>query len=134
MESWIAPPLLGEEVQKVPLRHKGHEAAPRWQVRHFAHEDVVAADTHADLTDLLVRTLEKLFEDAQFAHHFEGRGMEVVAAEVAEKVGVLLQDQNLHSRPRQQVTQHHPGWTAACDTASHRQSSEHRSTRYNVFR
>jgi hypothetical protein len=44
--------------------------------------------------------------------------MNCVATEVAQKVGVLLKNQDLDSSPRQQVPQHHPRWAAAHDTTA----------------
>ena len=45
--------------------------------------------------DLVVRQLQELVEQAELVHHFERRGMDGVAAEVAQEVAVLLQ----HDRP-----------------------------------
>ena len=43
--------------------------------------------------------------------------MHGVAAKVAQKIRVLLQNDGLHAGPPQQVTQHHAGGTASRDTA-----------------
>ena len=42
--------------------------------------------------------------------------MNSIAPEVAQEIGMLLQNQDLDPGPRQQVAQHYPGGTAAGDT------------------
>jgi uncharacterized protein len=46
--------------------------------------------------------------------------MDRVAAEVAQEVGVLLQDQRVDTRTRQKIAGHHPGGPAARDAARRR--------------
>jgi len=72
----------------------------------------------ADLTDLLMRALQKCVEQAQFTNRFKSGGMDRVAAEVAQKVSVLLQDEDLDSGPRQQKSQHHSGRATAYDATA----------------
>ena len=69
--------------------------------------------------DLLVRPLEELVEQAELVHHLERRGMDGVAAEVAEEIRVLLQDDDVDAGTRQQEAQHHAGRTAAGHHALH---------------
>jgi hypothetical protein len=49
-----------------------------------------------------VRSLEELVEDAQLVQNFERGGMDRVAAEIAKKVPVLLEDDDRHAGTRQQ--------------------------------
>ena len=51
-------------------------------------------------------------------HGFKSRGMDRVAAEVAQEVRVLFENQDFDSRPRQEVSEHHPGGAAASDTTA----------------
>src|ERR1700693_389778 len=44
--------------------------------------------------------------------------MDRVAAEVAQKIGVLFQHHDLHARAREQQAQHHSGRSAAGGTAA----------------
>jgi hypothetical protein len=60
----------------------------------------------------------KVIEHAQFVHHFERRGMNRVAAEVAQKIGVLLEDQHVDAGAGEQQREHHPGGSATRDTAT----------------
>ena len=49
----IAPSVLGEEIEKIPLRHEDEELAVRRQVREVGERDELVADLAADLLDLL---------------------------------------------------------------------------------
>jgi hypothetical protein len=53
----VAARLFRQEVQEVPLRHEGHEATPRSEIRHLTKDDIVASDTGADLHEFLMRPL-----------------------------------------------------------------------------
>jgi hypothetical protein len=75
-------------------------------------------DLAGKLGHRLVRTLEEVIQNAQFVHHFQGRGMNRVSAKITEKVGVFLQDNHVHSQARQQKTQHHAGGPASHDAAT----------------
>ena len=67
---------------------------------------------------LLVRNLQEVIDQAQFIHHLQGRGMDGIAAEIPEEVGVLLQHNRLDAGATQQIPQHHAGRTAADDAAA----------------
>ncbi|GAA0708926.1 hypothetical protein GCM10009105_08910 [Dokdonella soli] len=47
--------------------------------------------------------------------------MNRVTAEIAQEIGVFLQDQDLHPTARELQTEHHAGRAAADDTATNRQ-------------
>jgi hypothetical protein len=76
---------------------------------------------------LLVRTLQKFVQKAQFVHDFKCRRMDGIAAEITEKVGVLLQHHNIHAGPGQEKTQHHASRTTAGDTTTRPQDLVHRA-------
>jgi hypothetical protein len=44
--------------------------------------------------------LQKFAEQTQFMQSLESRGMNGVTAEVSQKIGVLLQNEDFDSRPR----------------------------------
>jgi len=118
VEGGVAAALLGQEVEEIPLWHERHEAALRSQIRHVTQHNMVAADTSADLSDLLVRPFQKFFEQTEFVHDLKCRGMNSIAPEVAQEIGMLLQNQDLDPGPRQQIGQHYPGGTAAGHTTA----------------
>jgi hypothetical protein len=70
----------------------------------IAQHDFIPPYPGADFTNLLlVRPLQKFIKHSKLVHHFESRRMNRVATEVAQKVSVLLQNQDLDSGPCQQV-------------------------------
>ena len=95
LEARIAARLLGEEIEEVPLRHQGDEAALRRQMREIGDHDALVADLAGQLAHLLMRPLEEFVEQAELVHDFERRGMDGVAAEVAQEIGVLLQHHDI---------------------------------------
>src|SRR5262245_11949426 len=70
-----------------------------------------------ELPGLLVGPLEQLLQQAQFMHHFQRRGVDRVTTEVAQKVAMFLEHDDIYPRPREQKSDHHPGRPAADDTA-----------------
>ena len=76
------------------------------------------ADQARDLPHLLVRELEELGQEAELVHHFEGRGMNRVAAEIAQEVAMLFHHHDLDAGAREEISEHHPGRPAAGDGAS----------------
>ena len=64
---------------------------------------------------LLMRTLEELVEQAELVDHLERRGMHRVAAEIAQEVGVLLEDDDVDAGARHEEAEHHAGGAAADD-------------------
>jgi hypothetical protein len=60
-----------------------------------------------DLGRLCMGACEEFIQKTQLVDQFQGRGVDGVAAEVAQEIGVFLQDEYLDARSRQQKTQHH---------------------------
>jgi hypothetical protein len=52
-----------------------------------------------------VRPLQQLIEHPQLVHHLEGRRVDRVASEIAQKVGMLFEDDDLNPGPGQQEPQ-----------------------------
>jgi hypothetical protein len=71
----------------------------------------------------------KSFQLAQPVHHPQGRGVNRVAAKVAQEIGVLFQHRHADARPRQQVAQHQPRRAAAGNRAGGRQPLHARTMR-----
>ena len=120
MERRIAAALFGQEVQEVPLRHHRDEPASCPEVGHIGQYDFVASDPAERLGKALMRQFQQCLQQSQFMHHFKRRGMNRVATEIAQEIGVLLQHRDLHSGPRQQIPQHDSGGAATRDTACSR--------------
>jgi len=62
LEFGILPGVLGYEVQKIPLRHHGDEAAAGWQMRKICELDEILTDLRADRPRWLMRPPEKFLQ------------------------------------------------------------------------
>ena len=113
----IARGFFGEEVEEVPLRHEGDEFCDGGKVGEVGHVEALAADDGGEAGDLGVGELEKAVEEAEFVEELEGGGMDGVAAEVAEEVGVLFEDGDGDAGAGEQVAEHHACRTSADDAA-----------------
>src|SRR4030088_2999898 len=102
VERRIALAAVGEEIEEVPLRHECDELAAGRQLREIREGVLVTAEVCAQSSGLLVRELEEVVEQAELAHDVQGRGMNGVAAKVAQEIGVLLKHDDVDSGTRQQ--------------------------------
>ena len=118
MERRIALAAIGEEVEEVPLRHQRDELAAGRQVGEIRESISPTAEICADAASFLVRQLEELVEQTELAHHVEGRGMDDVAAEVAQEVAMLLEHDDVDAGAREQEAEHEPARSASDDTAA----------------
>ena len=120
IEGGVAARQRGEEVQEVPLRHERNELAAGRQVAKVRDGQRYVTDLRVDLVHLLVGELQEVLQHAQLVQELERRGVDRVASEVAEKVRVLFQDDDVDTRAGQQQPQHHPGRAATGDAAADR--------------
>ncbi len=118
VERPVTPSVLGEKIQKIPLRHEDQELAVGRQVREVAERDELIADLAADLFDLGVRAFQELVQQSELVHHFERRRVNRVAAKVAEEVAMFLEHDDVHAGAGEQIAEHHPGGAAAGNAAS----------------
>ena len=117
MERSIFLAVVGEEIEEIPLRHQRDELAAGRQVAEIRKLNVGVADDAVELADFLMRAREKGLEQAELMHDLLGRGVDRIAAEVAQKIAVLFQHAHRNPGARQQKTQHHSGRAAAGDAA-----------------
>ena len=117
VEARIALAVRGEEIEEIPLRHQRDEFAVRRQMGKVGERDGGFADLAAEPLDARMRQLEELVEQAELVHQFQRRGMDGVAAEIAQEIGVLFQHRDGDAGARQQEAEHHPGRSAAGDAA-----------------
>ena len=85
----------------------------RRQMREIGEGHALVADLTRERAHLLMRALQEIVENAELVHDLERRGMNGVAAEIAQKIGVLLQHHDVDAGAGQQEAQHHAGGTAA---------------------
>src|SRR5438067_13657011 len=65
-----------------------------------------------------MRALEKFFQQSQLIEQFEGGRMDGVAAEVAQKIGMLLEHADIDASAGEKEAHHHTGGTATGDAAA----------------
>ena len=120
VEGFVALALLGQEVEEVPLRHERDEFAVGGQMAEIGHLKVFGPDLGGQRFDLLMRQLQEPVEEPKLVHQLERRGMNRVAAEVAEEIGVLLQhhDANAGARARGIPASSRRGRRRRCSIAS----------------
>ena len=112
--------LPREEIEEMPLRHQRDEPASRRQVGEVRHRKGLVADRHRESLDLLVRKPEEAVQQPELVQHLQRRRVDRVAAEVAQEVGVLLEDDDLDTGAREEQAEHHAGRAPAGDAAGGR--------------
>jgi hypothetical protein len=70
------------------------------------------------LADFLMRTLQKLVQNPEFVHDFEGRGVNGVSAKITQEVGVFFEHHNIHAGPGKKESQHDAGRTTSGDATT----------------
>src|SRR5215472_7749195 len=79
LEFGISLGVLGYEVQKIPLRHHGDEAAAGWQMRKIRESDEILTDLRADRPRWPMRPPEKFLEKAELVHDLKRGGVDRIA-------------------------------------------------------
>ena len=87
-------------------------------MREIGKRDPLVADLRRELAHFLVRQLEERLEQAKLVHDLQRRGMDGIAAEVAQEVRMLFEHGHLDARAREQKSEHHACGSAAGDAAS----------------
>src|SRR5205823_6334870 len=82
MERRVLPPLVGQEVQKIPLRHERQKLAVHRQVTEVAEYERGLADLARELAHLRVGQLEELFDEPKLVEDFQRRRVHGVAAKI----------------------------------------------------
>ena len=117
IEFWKSFGFFGEEIEEVPLGHDGDEFAVGGEVGEVGDRGGKIVDVDAEVVDFLVRALEEVMKEAEFVHELEGGGVDGVAAEVAEEVGVFFEDDDVDAGAGKEEAEHHAGGTTADDAA-----------------
>src|SRR5882724_7961030 len=66
----------------------------------------------------LMRTRQKIFQNAQLVHEFKRGRMNGVSAEIAQKIRMLFEHTYIHACPGQKKAKHHAGWSSSGDAAT----------------
>jgi hypothetical protein len=111
--------LLGrgrEQLEEIPLRHQRDvlvRAGDSTQVDPY----LAALHGHRQGLDVAMRHLGELRPESEFVEQPQCAGVHGVAAEVTQKVGVLLHHRHVDACPREQQPQHDSGRATAGDDA-----------------
>ena len=118
------------------MRHHRDERRGGFQVAQVAEDIFRAADRHAGLVQFVVRAFQETAEQPELVEDFHGRGMDRVAAEIAEEVGMLFEHGDRDAGTGEQQPGHHPGRPATDDqhVAHGRQSSRMFTVAMALFR
>ncbi len=73
---------------------------------------VVSSITPAIEVSSLVRAAQEVFEYSKLIHQFKGGGMDGIAPEVPEEIGVFFEDLHVDAGASEQEAQHHAGRSA----------------------
>jgi hypothetical protein len=90
IEGRIARALLGQEVEKIPLRHHCNEGALRRQMGEVGNLQAGRSDGGANVVHFSVWELEEFLQQTELVHEFERRRMDRVTAKIAQKILMLL--------------------------------------------
>ena len=95
------------------MRHQRDELRLDREMREVRHLDARVAELREDPCHLLVRQLQEVLKPAELFHHSQRRGMDRVAAKIAEEILVLLEHRYLDAGACQKHAKHHSRWATA---------------------
>ena len=84
----------------------------RRQMAEIGESDLGIADDTVQFADFLMRQREKRIEQAKLVHDLQGRGVDRIAAKIAQKIAVFLADD--HFDPGTNIVIELPGRFALC--------------------
>jgi hypothetical protein len=100
------------------LRHQRNEFAAGRQITEVGEGVLLAHEDCADVKRFLVRQFEKVIEQAEFGHDVQRRGMNSVAAEIAEEIDVFFEHDDVDPGAGEQESEHEPARSAADHAAT----------------
>ena len=115
MKGWKVLSLVGQKIQKFPLRHERDELAASRQFRKVGKCYVLRTNLRFELRDFLMRFFEEFIEQSEFVHRFQRRGMNRISAKIAEEVGMFFDNEDIDTGSGEKETHHHAGRTAPGD-------------------
>ena len=88
------------------------------EVREIDQRNRDVADFAFGLPYFLMRQLQEIFQKAEVVHRFESRGMDRIAAKIAQKICMLFKDDRIDASAGKEKPEHHPGRSTADDAAA----------------
>ncbi len=105
------------EVQEIQLRDEGDELAAGRQPGEIGEPDAFAADLALGVLHLLMGESQKGIEQPELGQDIHRRGVNGIAAEVAQEIGMLLQHHHVDTGAREQIAGDQSGGSSAGDHA-----------------
>src|SRR5205085_12491638 len=95
-----------KKIEEIPLRHECNEFAVGRHVFEIRGLECEIAEDSSHGRQLLMRQFQEVFQKSELIHQLERGRMHCIAAKIAEKVIVLLEDRDGYACPSQQVAEH----------------------------
>ena len=111
--------VLAQEVEEIPLRHERDEGIFDVETAEIRDPHLFSAEHSLHPLQALMRQPQKAFDQPEFVHYLQRRGMHGVAAKIAKEVRMLLQHHDIDAGAAEQIAQHHAGRPAADDAAAY---------------
>ena len=118
-EPGVTPAVLHEKIKEIPLRHECEKLAVRRNVRKIPERHHVWSDHGCQVRDFLVGPSQEIVEQAEFVHELQCRGVDRIAAKIAQEIAVLLEDGHRDSGSCQEKPEHHAGGASPGNRAAH---------------
>src|SRR5262249_15812475 len=109
--------MIGEKVEKIPLRHKGDKAAASRQPSEIGEGESGVADLSVQLVGFLMGQLEKRGEQGKLWHALKACGVNRISAKVGQEVRMVFQQNDVDAGAGKQKAEHHPRWSTTGDAA-----------------
>jgi hypothetical protein len=77
----------------MPLRHEGDEFAACIETGKLGERQLFLAENAGQLFETLVRPCQKILEQTEFLHILQRRRVYRIAAEIAQEIGMFLQNE-----------------------------------------
>src|SRR5690606_17659930 len=107
--------LLRNEIEKVPLGHHRNEGRSDGQMLQCRDRVALPEQIERHRVELRVRFLEQFLKQADLVKQLERRGMDRVAAKIAEEIGMFFEHYHLHPGTREEEPCNHAGRPPAHD-------------------
>jgi len=115
LKARVGPCEIGDAVEELPLRHQRNEGAEGFEMAEVGDRHPLAGDDASEAGGLVVGAGEQSVEHAELAEDAQRRGVDGVAAEIAEEIGVLFEDRHAGAGAGEEQPRHHPGGPAPGD-------------------
>src|ERR1044071_7578341 len=93
--------MRNDKIQEIPLWHEREKLTVGGEMSEVGELDELASDSPTDFANLGMRSREKIIQQFEFEDDLESRRVNRVAAEVSQKIRMLLEHDDFDARSRQ---------------------------------